>query len=99
TLRALIYLHRHGIIHRDLKPENVLVVNRQVKVLDFGLSITLGDEGGEAESLAGTLAYMAPELLRGALPSERSDLWAVGMIAYELLVGRYPFAIDDHVRL
>src|SRR5262245_18656464 len=99
ALRALIYLHRHGIIHRDLKPENVLVVNRQVKVLDFGLSVSPGVEGADDESVAGTLAYMAPELLRGALPSERSDLWAIGMIAYELLVGRYPFVRDDAVSL
>ncbi|HLY38816.1 MAG TPA: AAA family ATPase [Candidatus Binatia bacterium] len=85
-LRALLYLHRHGIIHRDLKPENVLVVDGQVKVLDFGLSVHRIDAAAR-EGCAGTLAYMAPELLRGEPASERSDLYAVGLIAHELFTG------------
>ncbi len=91
TLRALLYLHRVGIIHRDLKPENVLVVRGQVKVLDFGLSVRRGEESAEVPGLAGTPGYIAPEVLRGEGPSEQSDLYALGMIAYELFVGRLPF--------
>jgi len=71
-LQALLYLHRRRILHRDLKPGNVVVVNGQVKVLDFGLAVARG-EGGET---AGTLAYMAPELLSGDAASECSDLYA-----------------------
>src|SRR5262245_24372537 len=95
TLRALVYLHRHGIIHRDLKPANILVVKDQVKVLDFGFSIRRKGSGTEGTEPAGTLLYMAPELLYGEQPSERSDLWAVGIIAYELLCGAHPFARSD----
>lgn len=89
-LRALAYLHRRGIVHRDLKPSNVLVPNGQVKVLDFGLS-----SGRGSAEVAGTLAYMAPEVLRGAGASEASDLYAIGVIAYELVCGTLPFRGAD----
>jgi eukaryotic-like serine/threonine-protein kinase len=93
-LQALAYLHRRGIIHRDLKPRNVLVTNGQVKVLDFGLSIASGGDEG-ASGTAGTLAYMAPEILTGGTPSESADLYAVGIMAYELFTGRHPYTTDD----
>ncbi len=90
-LQALLYLHRHGILHRDLKPENVLVVNDSVKLLDFGLAaprVKLPDAG---EQIAGTLVYMAPELLMGSAASESSDLYAVGIMLYQVFAGKYPF--------
>src|SRR2546429_4090333 len=65
TLRALVYLHRHGIIHRDLKPGNVIVVDDQVKVLDFGLSIYHDAVETRAGHWAGTVLYMAPAVLPG----------------------------------
>lgn len=86
-LQALVYIHRRGIIHRDLKPGNVLVSHQQVKLLDFGLA-TLTEQ---SEMASGTLAYMAPELLHGAPASIASDLFAVGVMAYELLAGWHPF--------
>jgi hypothetical protein len=99
TLRALLYLHRVGIIHRDLKPENVLVVRGQVKVLDFGLSLRRGEQSEEEWDLAGTPGYMAPEILNGHGPSEQSDLYALGVIAYQLLIGRPPFQFRDFLDL
>jgi tetratricopeptide (TPR) repeat protein len=98
TLRALAYLHRHGIVHRDLKPDNVVVVDGQVKVLDFGLSAPL-DAIEESGSWVGTFPYMAPEVLRGDPITSRADLHGLGMIAYELLTGEYPFALHDRVAL
>ncbi|MEP7287794.1 MAG: protein kinase [Chloroflexota bacterium] len=91
-IQALAFLHRRGILHRDLKPGNVLVINGQVKVLDFGLSVAR-EQADSAPT--GTLAYMAPELLSGQPASEASDLYAVGVIAFELLTGRYPFMESD----
>lgn len=87
-LTALVYIHRQGIIHRDLKPGNVLVTQNVVKLLDFGLA-TMGEH---AMPSAGTLAYMAPELLREQRATVASDLYAVGVMAYELLAGWHPFA-------
>ena len=98
-LRALAYLHRHGIIHRDLKPENVVVVGDQVKVLDFGLSLSRDAAERERGGFAGTLQYLAPEMLQGAPPSEQCDLYAVGVIAYELLVGSYPYPQNSALTL
>lgn len=97
-LYALTYLHRRGIIHRDLKPANVLVVDGRVKVLDFGLSMmherTTNPENA-ADTTVGTLAYMAPEVLTGSIGSIPGDLYAVGMMSYEILAGRHPFNIGD----
>lgn len=94
-LQALAYLHRRGILHRDLKPENILVVDGQVRLLDFGLSVARD----RALGVAGTLDYIAPEVLNNKGATEVSDLFAVGVIAYEMFAGQHPFrrTPDDDV--
>lgn len=97
-LNALSYLHRRGIVHRDLKPANVLIEHGQVKVLDFGLSIMHDRSRSEddvADIAAGTLAYIAPEVLVGEQPSAASDLYAVGVMAYEIISGHHPFDVSN----
>jgi len=87
-LQALVYLHRRAILHRDLKPANVLVSQTgKVKVLDFGVATSLT----QAEGVVGSLTYISPEVLRNQPASPGSDLFAVGIMAYQLLTGRYPF--------
>jgi serine/threonine protein kinase len=88
TLQALAYLHRHGIVHRDLKPSNILIDSQgELRVLDFGLA----EDAAAARSSVGTLAYMAPETILEEGTTEQSDLYALGVIAYELFADRHPF--------
>jgi tetratricopeptide (TPR) repeat protein len=90
--QALVYLHRRNVLHRDLKPENVLVVDGQVRLLDFGLSvITSRSMEHLTQTTAGTMAYLAPELFQGAPVTQAADLYAVGVMVYEMLAGRHPF--------
>ncbi|MCQ3929397.1 MAG: hypothetical protein DPW16_02975 [Chloroflexi bacterium] len=89
-LQAMAYLHRRGILHRDLKPANVLVEDGEtVRVLDFGLATAQVQQAGEV--VEGTVTYMAPEVISRAGASQTADLYAVGVMAYELFTGRYPF--------
>ncbi len=92
-LIALTYIHRRLLVHRDLKPGNVLVVQGEVKVLDFGLAAM----SSQKQPTVGTLAYMAPELLQGQSATIASDLYAVGMMAYELFAGWHPYAQTQNV--
>lgn len=92
-LHAIGHLHSQGIIHRDIKPENILVDSSGcIRLCDFGLSIASYVE--RPRSVVGTLEYMAPEvLLRGEPPfTDRVDVWAIGVLAYECLVGTSPFS-------
>ena len=99
-LNAISYLHRRGIVHRDLKPANVLIEHGQVKVLDFGLSVhhehhSDQDDDEESDITAGTLAYMAPEVLMGQAPSIAADLYAIGVMGYEMIAGEHPFDVSN----
>ena len=87
-IQALAYLHRRRIVHRDLKPANILVHDGHVTVLDFGIALSAADRG----PVAGTLPYMAPEVLGGQPATPAADLYAVGVIGYEMLTGRHPHA-------
>jgi tetratricopeptide (TPR) repeat protein len=98
-LHALIYLHRRGILHRDLKPSNILVVNGHVKVLDFGLSRERKTQYEPSAAPSGTLVYMSPEGLRSEPTTELSDLYAVGVLAYEVLAGSHPFNVHNLTEL
>ena len=95
-LQALMYLHRRGVIHRDIKPSNVMVDADRVKLLDFGISEsqakTVANITGGSQGVTGTVPYLAPELLHGHPASEASDLYAAGVMAYELIAGRHPYA-------
>ena len=96
---ALEHAHSYGVLHRDLKPGNLVIrTDGQLKVVDFGLAKLLTiDESAltetltAAHSLAGTVPYMAPELLRGKRPDCRSDIYSAGAVLYEMATGQRPF--------
>ncbi|MDX2077325.1 MAG: protein kinase, partial [bacterium] len=97
-LHALAYLHRQGIIHRDLKPANVLVTpSGQVKLLDFGLATHR--QNAPTTTVAGTLAYMSPELLTENPPSVASDLYAAGIMMCEMFMGKNPAHNEDVMKM
>lgn len=98
TLRlceVLEYIHRHGIVHRDLKPENIIVdANDNVKLIDFGIASCAGSRRltfGRLSNTMGTPDYISPEQVKGRRGDARSDLFALGVMLYEMLTGRVPF--------
>ena len=97
-LRGVGAAHASGIMHRDLKPANLMVLpDGSVKVLDFGLAKVMEPSVTGSGTRRGTVAYMAPEQVRGLAVDARADLWALGVILYEMLVGRRPFDGEEDV--
>ncbi|MBI2568090.1 MAG: tetratricopeptide repeat protein [Candidatus Schekmanbacteria bacterium] len=98
---GLAYLHGEGIVHRDLKPDNIVVLPSGLPVIvDFGLSSRFAAEASREalaveDGMTGTIAYMAPEQIRGEPCDARTDLYALGCILYELLTDRHPYAGAD----
>jgi len=96
---GLAAAHEQGVLHRDLKPANVMIDGRgRTKITDFGLAV-LADASQGVEHGAGTPAYMAPEQLAGSAASVRSDLYALGLLLYELLTGERPFGATTREEL
>ncbi len=94
AIDGLHHAHSKGILHRDVKAANLMLLTEEgnIKLMDFGIAHLLGSQRlTRTDRVVGTLEYMAPELLSGEKPSVQSDLYAVGILLYELLTGRMPF--------
>lgn len=108
VVRGLAAAHKCGVVHRDMKPANIFLVRRpdaaeQVKLLDFGIAkLTTADRPGSLTgegSVFGTARYMSPEQAAGLPVDGRSDVYALGIVAYEMLSGRVPFDSDNFMRV
>ena len=94
---ALAHAHRSGVVHRDVKPANVMfdAPTGSLRLTDFGLARSVDAEATRSGVLLGSPAYMAPELLAGSRANAHSDLYALGVLLFELLTGRLPYAGDS----
>jgi eukaryotic-like serine/threonine-protein kinase len=105
VLSGLAHAHEHGIIHRDVKPANIMITPKaplgvHVRLLDFGLARMYGSNGNLSDGIAvGTPSYMAPEQCRGDKLDERVDLYACGVVLFELVAGRKPFVANDPIEI
>ncbi len=100
VLAGLVAAHKAGIIHRDLKPENVLLADDgRIKIGDFGLARAATSHTASGQALLGTIAYLSPELVTRGIADTRSDIYAVGIMMYEMLVGEQPFRGEQPVQI
>ena len=98
-LSALAQAHENGVVHRDLKPENVLLADDgRIKVTDFGLARELSADT-DTGSLVGTIAYLAPEVIRRGKTEKASDIYSFGIMLYEMLTGVQPYRGDDAMQI
>lgn len=100
-LSAVKVAHQHQIIHRDLKPQNILIDKQgNVKITDFGIAMALSETSiTQTNSLLGSVHYLSPEQARGGMATQKSDIYALGIVLYEMIMGKVPFDGESAVSI
>jgi eukaryotic-like serine/threonine-protein kinase len=98
---AIAHAHENGVIHRDIKPQNILIdENGDVKVTDFGIAVALSSTTiTQTNSVLGSVHYLSPEQARGGITTEKSDIYSLGIVMFELVTGRLPFSGESAVSI
>ncbi|KAF2343910.1 Protein kinase domain [Trinorchestia longiramus] len=96
AMKAIEHMHEKNVIHRDIKPENILIgSDGKLKITDFGYSVHNRDK--KRYTFCGTPEYLAPEIINNNLQTDAVDIWCIGVLCYEFLVGNSPFEMKGHV--
>ena len=98
-LEAFQVLNKYNIMHRDLKPDNIFFHNGVIKLGDFGFCKNLNSADEMAKTMLGSPIYMAPEVLRGEIYSNKADIWSLGVVLYEMLFKHCPFQSNSIAKL
>ena len=91
-LEGLAYIHQKGLVHQDIKPENIILDTQgRLRICDFDLALTVPEKGKRGNGISGTVGYFSPEMILGEPITRRSDIFSVGVVAYEMATGARPF--------
>ena len=98
-MKGVKYLNSKNVTHRDLKPANILLRGKECKISDFGFAKNIDSESAVMKSIVGTPLYMSPQLLHKQKYTNKSDLWSIGLIFYEMLHGKTPWIANNELQL
>jgi serine/threonine protein kinase len=98
-LSAFEVLNKYNILHRDMKPDNIFFHNGVIKLGDFGFCKNLNSADEMTKTMLGSPIYMAPEVLKGEIYSNKADIWSLGVVLYEMIFGQCPFQSNSIAKL
>lgn len=98
-IEAFKVLSRSNIMHRDIKPDNILIHNGNIKIADFGFCKPLENQNDMVQTMLGSPIYMAPEVIKGEVYTNKADIWSLGVVLYQMIYGKCPFESKSIAKL